>query len=392
MRYTPLIAMACAMCRMGVSCNAKQRRKALFFLECFMSRIRLRLAALNWVVAVLLAACQGSAPPDPGAQQGERVPIDLPEAWGGQVRCSKAQGCLLAAVEHERGRLVVHRLQGRASSLLASHPLAYHPDSAVWLSDDVVAAAVEATGSMDFFRLQNQELIPLAQVSVGFSPRDLLLVREQAGTYRLLATPYSGDAVTWVNWSESTATAGVQTARWCQAPWHPVRVDRTPQGAGAGIAVACLDDKRVIVAGDDAASAAPRVLAQFSVVPRQVRPSPSGLWLYVALETGGRNARIQMDTGELQWIDGAPTGAVSVAALSDDLVVWGDSGRLTLQRLDSKAGVLQARTLAVSGFATSLQVLDVDGDGVLDLVVLNSSGKQSDVIYGPLWDLAKPIN
>ena len=65
-------------------------------------------------------------------------------------------------------------------------------------------------------------------------------------------------------------------------------------------------------------------------------------------------------------------------------------GRLALQRLDAQGAVLETRGLRTSGFSTSLQLLDVDGDGQLDVVVLNSSGKRSVVIYGPLWERAMP--
>lgn len=117
-------------------------------------------------------------------------------------------------------------------------------------------------------------------------------------------------------------------------------------------------------------------------------PSPSGRWLYVGLETGSRNARIDMQTGELQWIAASPNGSVSVVALSDDLVLWGDDGRLVMQRLDAQGNVLESGELLASGFSTDLQVIDVDGDGALDAVVLNSAGTKSDVIYGPLWEKA----
>jgi len=35
-----------------------------------------------------------------------------------------------------------------------------------------------------------------------------------------------------------------------------------------------------------------------------------------------------------------------------------------------------------------LQLIDLDGDGERDLVVLNSVDTVVDVIYGPLWDRA----
>ena len=81
-------------------------------------------------------------------------------------------------------------------------------------------------------------------------------------------------------------------------------------------------------------------------------------------------------------------GAVSVALLADDLVVWGEDSRLRLQRIDAKGAVVETRELATSGFSTGLQLVDLDGDQELDLMVLNSSGKRADVIYGPLWDAA----
>lgn len=352
-------------------------------------------ALLGCVSLVLLAACQTQRPPEGDgavpANTAAHISFELPEAWGGEVRCG-AQGCVLGAIEHENGRVVAYRLQGRTARLLDRQPVAYHPDSAAWLSDGILAAAVEEGGTVDIFRLQDGRLTRLHQAHVGFNPRDVIVLQAQAGHYRLLATPYMGREVAWVDWYEDNrAAAQAQRAEWCMSPWHPVRVSKAPKAQGSGVAVACLDDKTVVYAPGTEALVRPQILARFSAIPRQVRPSPSGRWLYVALETGGRNARIHMETGELQWISAPPTGSVSVVSLGDDLVVWGDSEQILFQRLDAAGKVLEARKLVSSGFSTSLQALDVDGDGHQDLVVLNSSGKMADVFYGPLWEQARPV-
>ena len=349
--------------------------------------------ALGWV----LSACQTS----PVAQKVEvggvragvdkigRISLDLPEAWGGDVRCGPS-GCLLGAVEHERNAVVVHQFtRERTSQLLSAQAVRYHPDSAIWLTDDLLAAAVEDSAGVDVFRLTQNKLVKLATIPAGFGPRDVVLIESSGGHHQMLATPYIGSEVVWMDWQESApGQAKIRRSRWCKSPWHPTKVSRVPKVQGGGVAVACLDDKRVIAVSSDNLMAAPLVLATFSAVPRQVRPSPSGQWLYVALETGGRNARIDMETGELQWIEASPMGAVSVALLADDLVVWGEDSRLRLQRIDAKGAVVETRELATSGFSTGLQLVDLDGDQELDLMVLNSSGKRADVIYGPLWDAA----
>lgn len=61
-----------------------------------------------------------------------------------------------------------------------------------------------------------------------------------------------------------------------------------------------------------------------------------------------------------------------------------------MQRLDEAGGILQTRELRTSGYSTSLQLQDIDGDGHPDILVLNSAGKRADVIYGPLWEQAQP--
>ncbi|MCE1193689.1 MAG: VCBS repeat-containing protein [Acidovorax sp.] len=285
--------------------------------------------------------------------------------------------------------MALHQFEGRGSRLLDRQPLAYHPDSAKWLSDDLVVAAVENAGSLDFFRIENGRMVRVHQAHVGFAPRDVILVSASQGHYKLLATPYSGKDVAWVDWYEDNRqAASVKRTRWCEAPWHPVGVIQLPGASGGGTAAACLDDRKVVAVSETDPLAAPRVLASFDAVARQVRPSPSGQWLYVALETGGRNARIHMQTGELQWIASPLTGSVAVAPLADDLVAWGEDGKLYLQRLDPEGRVLETRWIKTSGFSTGLQLIDLDGDGERDMVVLNSADAVVDVIYGPLWDRA----
>jgi len=361
-----------------------------------------RCRSVALLAAFLLLGCSGvpTSPASGQAPQGavsakagpslQAIQFDLPEAWGGQLQCAAPADCLLGAVEHETGRLSLVGIRGRVATLLDQKPLAYHPDSAAWLSPQLLVAAVEKTTSLDIFRLSGGRLTPLVQANVGFNPRDVItLPTGTVGRYRMLATPYSGTDIAWVDWSEDKPQAvEVRKANWCRSPWHPIRVSQWPQSAQAGIVVACLDDKTVIAVPESDLSAAPKVLARFKVVPRQVRVSPSGQWLYVALETGGRNARIHMQTGELQWIAADPRGSSAVAALADDFVMWGDDRRLTMQRLDNGGRVLETRELPTSGYSTTLQLEDIDADGQTDVLVLNSAGKQADVIYGPLWDQA----
>ncbi len=291
-------------------------------------------------------------------------------------------------VEHEAGQLVLHQFKGRSVAEVDRQPLAYHPDSAKWLTEDWVVAAVERDHALDIFRIDGGRLVRQTKLTVGFPPRDVVVLEQNKGAFMLMATPYSGKDVVMAQWQLGAKEARVSSVRWCEAPWHPALVQRAPKGAGKGVVAACLDDKKLMYVSAKDWTAAPTELARFNAVARQARPSPSGKWVYVALEVGGKNARLNMDSGELQYLDSPLTGAVSVAPVSDDVVIWGESNSLFLQRLDEAGKVTETRWLRTSGFPTELQLIDLDADGQLDLLVLNSAGKLADVYYGPLWDRA----
>lgn len=356
-------------------------------------------------VLLVLSACQMQPLPAERARAIERKPapatsvsrpallnhlhIDVPVAWGGQVRCAKT-GCKLIAVEHERGRVVLHQINGRSSKFLDAQKVAYHPDSAIWLSDDLVAVAVEIGASIDIFRVVQDRLIKVTQIVVNFAPRDVMLVKEEAGRYTMLATPYSGKEVAWIDgWSPSDSVpARVRHVTWCEAAWHPVRVPRLPGLNGGGVAVACLDDRKIVAVSDADLFSVPRTVATLPAIPRNVQVSPSGGWLYASLETGGKNARVNMVTGELQWVQSPLTGSVSNAALDDDLVIWGDGLHLYLQRLGAQGEVLETRWHKIIGSGTRSQLLDVDGDGERDLIVYHTGEQGVEVVFGPLWEAA----
>jgi len=356
---------------------------------------RLCYVALLLSTAVL-SACQTM---EQQPAQPERIALDVPIAWGGDVRCTTGYGCRLVAVEHENNAVVLHQLEfNRTSRLLDKQPVAHHPDSAVWLADDLVAAAVEGTSSLDIYRVEDEKLRLLEQIKVGFSPRDVVLLDAAQGRYQLLTTPYSGKEIVFVDYAPDASTTHIARSEWCEAPWHPVRVERAPEAPKGGIIVACLREQQVLFAPHDAAKQKPQVLFKIPgktwIVPRQARISPSGRWLYVALETGRRNVRIDMDSGAAEWIATPVPGAVSVLPVEDDLVIWGFGASLYIQRLGALGEILETRWLDTAGFPTHLQWQDVDGDGDPDLIVFNSSSLPKtnagvEVIYGPVWEKAQ---
>lgn len=356
-------------------------------------------------VVVMLTACQS-----PSVQRGaigvapseiemsvQQIGLDVHQAWGGAARCS-VTGCQLVAIEHESSNIVLYQFEGRSARLLDRQSLAYHPDSAVWLTDDLIVAAVEASQSLDFFGVKAGKLEKKHQIAMGFAPRDVLVVSAKGGRYQLLVTPYSGKEVAWVDYTPNDPASSKVTKRtWCEAPWHPTHLSRAPNTPLGGIAVGCLDERRIVFVPQVDLFEKPSTLAithtEQNVVPRQVRTSPSGRWLYAALEIGGRNMRVDMDSGEKQWINSPLVGAVSVLPISDDLVIWGEDMRLYLQRLDQQGNVLETRWLPADGFATLLQLQDLDEDGESDLIVYNSTALPKkmgiNVIYGPLWENSK---
>ena len=361
-----------------------------------MSPLRARFVyGASLFLLVALSACQsagsGSAATpvaEPVAPAGPpHVTFSAPDVWGGQARC-KADGCQLVLVEHEVGQVVLHQFKGRSVAELDRVPVAYHPDSAKWLTDTWVVAAVERDFSLEFFTVDQTKLVRQHKIPVGFAPRDVTVLAQEGDAFTLMATPYSGKGVAVVQWTLGEKTGRVTPVQWCDWPWHPVGVSRAPQGRGAGAVVACLKDRKLVYVSAQDWMAPPAELATFNAVARQAKPSPSGKWAYVALETGKRTVRVDMDTGELQYLQSPLTGAVSVAPLSDDLVIWGEADSLYIHRYDAAGQVLETRWLAASGFPTELQLIDLDGDGEKDLLILNSAGKLADVYYGPIWDKA----
>jgi len=352
---------------------------------------------VSLLAAVVLSACQ-TMEQQPTTKVGY-LALDVPIAWGGEVRCTNTYGCRVVAVEHENNAVVLHQLESnRTSRLLDKQSVAHHPDSAAWLADDLVVVAVEGTYSLDIYRVEGEQLRLLEQINVEFSPRDVVLLDAAQERYRLLATPYSGKEMVFVDYTPDMSATRIARSVWCEAPWHPVRVERAPNFPEGGVAVACLREQQVLFAPHNAARQTPQVLFKIPgetlIVPRQARISPSGRWLYVALETGRRNVRIDMDSGATEWIAAPVPGAVSVLPVEDDLVIWGFGASLYIQRLGPLGEILETRWLNTAGFPTGLQWQDVDGDGEPDLIVFNSASLPKtnagvEIIYGPVWEEAQ---
>lgn len=351
-----------------------------------------------FAITALLAACAGtvrddtpSGVPANAAAQGASAFLQLPspEVWGGEVRCTHANGCRWVAVEHEVNTVVLYSIEGRRQRLLDRHTVAYHPDSAKWIDDQHVVAAVEKSRSLDIFSVSAEgKLQPKAQIDVGFEPRDVLVLPARDGGWLLLATPYRGQQVAWVHWRQD-APPRVARQSWCASPWHMTVVPQGPRGQGPGLVTGCLDDNQVLYLPlpdtlDKAVAAQPQVLRRFDHVPRRVGVTPSGRYWYVALELGGKVARYDLAADTWQMLPFSVFGAVGVAPYDDDTVAWGENNRVFIVRYDAAGQVVVQRSFPVSGLPTELQWIDVDRDGHLDLISMNSTGPASDVLFGPL--------
>lgn len=353
-------------------------------------RLRVWLGVLFSGVTVGVVGCASpSVSVSPVTEIAKPVATQLPspDVWGGEARCDKGS-CRWIGVEHELNQVVLYRIDGRRATLLDKAPVGYHPDSARWINERLVVAAVEATQSLDIFAVGDDgKLRSIDQIPVGFAPRDVWVWPVSEGGWLLLATPYLGTQVTWAHWREGDAAKTVSQT-WCDTPWHVFQTIH-PKGGQAGLLTACRRDRRVVWLPQPSSWQAvpdthPRVAQVFDDVPRRVQASPSGRYWYVALELGGRVARYDTVRDVWQWMPFPEVGAVGIAALTDDTVAWGENQRVLIVSYDEEGKIRAERSIKTSGSPKGLQWIDLDGDGAEDLIVMNSSGPAVDIFWGPL--------
>lgn len=349
-------------------------------------------------LTLLLSACGSvamQAPPQSasgssGAPTHLHLESGAQSIWGGDATCRDGV-CLLALVLHADSKVALYRLQGRSVVRLGEATTAYHPDGSRWLSDGRLAVAVEIGGTVDLFRVEEQGLERVSQVAAPFAPRDVVVADfDGDGIEDMIVTPYAGNTIGWIRGLPGGGFAPGVAVPGCATPWHP-RVLRSPSGRPDVIA-ACLDD-RTLTRWENLGSGqfAARTLARFDHPVRDVALSPDGSFAWVAAELGGAGYRVDLrqDPPVVERIPAPGLGYVAAGVLRDGTVVWGGDRRVVLQRLREN-GEVESRQLPVAGFASPLQVLDLDGDGQDDLIVYNSSGQGADVWFGPLWTQAIP--
>jgi hypothetical protein len=265
------------------------------------------------------------------------------------------------------------------------------------VGNNLVVAAVETSKSLDVFSVSaDGQLSLVRQIFVGFEPRDVHVLPAEDGGWLMVATPYKGKEVAWVHWREG-AEPMRHMQKWCDTPWHVSDVPAGKDGM-AGLLTSCRDDRQLLHMPKPRTWAQvlalqPKVMRTFDHIPREARATPSGRYWYVALELGGRVARYDTTTSQWSWMPFSNFGAVGVAPFDDDTVAWGEDSRIFIHRYDAEGKVVAEITHKTSGFPTGLQWADLDADGTLDLLVMNSAGTAVDVIYSPLQSInPRPIN
>lgn len=351
---------------------------------------------MSGALLLVLSACGGG-----GAlvSQGSRVmSIPSPDLWGGQVRCTAPNRCRLVAVEHSDNNVVVYDLSQAEARLTDRVGAGFHPDDAIWLDDSHVAVAVEVDAALHILQVSAQgTLTLLREIRLPFPTRNVYAWPAQEGGWWLLAVPYGGNKVAWVRWSptDNKAINPIIEQQWCDTPWR-VRSTYTTSSAGqrlSGLLAACYPEQQILYAPllKEQMSAQQIHTLQFSTLKRfdarvrDIRPTPDGRYWYATMDLGQKTSRYDTVTQQWQWLENHKEGAGSVAPLNASTVAWGwRDGSVTIVQYNDDGTPRSEKILENTGFPETLQWLDVDADGVMDLVVLNSIGAKSAIHYAPL--------
>lgn len=341
----------------------------------------------------------------PHAVPAERLELQLARPWSASI-LETASGSLIAAISHRDNYLDVWSVdKARVAASVSRVETGYHPDSVRWLDwtgDGQVRellVAVEGPSLVQLWQLTDEGLVKLIETSVEDPPRTAQAADlDGNGRPDLILGPYDDERIT-ILWNDGENAFTQDFLPAARMPSYPTLVDWNGDGH-LDIAWSAWIEGSVMVALNQGERAfVIETLHQTDDAPRQTSTGDldgDGMAdLIIALEVRGARVLYNDGQGGIARIEEIPAPVAGYSAVGIDhqadgaMLALSDSGVLVLARpLDTG---WQLRQFETRGIGYDLQFADVDGDGHQDLLFANSGGDEVEVIFGPLWEKAAPL-
>ncbi|MBZ0104744.1 MAG: VCBS repeat-containing protein [Sulfuricella denitrificans] len=367
-----------------------------------------RYSALLALLPLLAGCLQATVPAklaEPEGPATREIQIDAP--WSASAIVTPAGETLIAAISHRDNYLEIWQLtpDRKLVRLAQNEATNYHPDSVRWASPTELYVAAEGTSKVQRWSFNDKKL-GLAQIISADHPPIALTLGDldQDGQLDVISGPYIGDTLT-IFWGQADGQFKTQYLAGDKVPQYARIVDWDGDGkpdliwseydAGSIRFARNLGQRKFELSLLQ--KAGPGKTRQLAAGDLDNDGHPD---LVVALETG-KAARILFNDGKGGVRDTleipAPLYGYSAVAIGHEhgqpLLALSENGRVVLARpKDGKPHeAWERRGLSTGALPLDMQFIDLDRDGHLDLLVANSADTTVQLIFGPLWENAKPI-
>ena len=344
-----------------------------------------------------------------------RIQLAIPNPWEVDAN-NHEDGVLIASISHSKDYLAVWLIKNNHEvKLLGKEETGFHPDDVIWVDWDAdqkpleLLVTVEGISLIQLWQLQQDwlgsyKLVKLAETSVKQPPQNVDTADlDGDGINDLVVGHYSGDLV-GVLWGKGEFQFETDYLQGEPIPAYPKIVDWDNDGR---LDIVWGDWERGNVRfaknlGEREFDT--KILHQNTEeAPRQIKTADVNKDGFVDLLVPSERARV----AKIIYNDGqggiakqeqipSPTNGYSDMALSHDgemnmLALSVVGGGIVLAKREQANEQWQLRRIEGKGLPMSMQFVDVNKDGVDDLLYTNAPKDIINIILGPVWEQAADL-
>lgn len=332
---------------------------------------------------------------------------DISDPWSASALVTPTGETLIALVSHRESFLDIWQLTAdkKLVHIARDSSTDYHPDAVRWASPTELFVAAEGTSKIQRWKYVDHKLQLMQNIPVKYPPIALALGDlDKDGLLDIVSGPYAGNTLT-ILWGQPDGQFRHEHLDGDRVPQYPRIIDWDGDGR-PDIVWSEYDAGSIRYAHGKGQRAFDLSMLQKpgTGMTRQLDvgdlDNDGFPDLVVALETG-KAARILFNDGKGGIRESveipAPQYGYSATAIGYDhgkpILALSENGRIVLARPrdGNPHGFWDRRGLDAGDLPLDLQFIDLDRDGHLDLVIANSVGTTVQLVFGPLWENAKPI-